>query len=280
MTLPSYYDPAHVGTLYAPQVAAATQAGIAAGWPPAERDEEKVLLLLVDAQVDFVHPDGNLAVPGAVEDTRRLVAWMYANMGRITHIAASLDSHLPLQIFFPTWWADAEGRHPNPYTVISAADVAGGRWRPLMEPNWSRDYVRRLEEDARKQLMIWPYHVLIGTPGQTLVPALFEAIAFHSAARKTQPEWVLKGTIPKTEHYSIFEPEIKVPEHPQGTLNTAFLDTLERYDLIYITGQAKSHCVLETTSSLMLYLQANERRDLIARVRLIEDTMSSVVHPE
>ncbi len=276
MTFPDYYTPDRIGTLYAPHIDAATRAGRSAKTPPASDDTERVYLLLVDMQVDFVHPDGALAVPGAVDDTRRLIEWIYNNVGQITTIGATLDSHLPLQIFHPPWWVDANGEHPQGYTPISSDDVKSGKWTPLYEVAWSHEYVEKLEEDAKKQLMIWPFHVLLGTPGHGLVPALSEAIAYHAAARQAQPEYHIKGLIPKSEHYSAVEPEVKVPEHPQGDVNRTLLDEIATYDRVYIAGQAKSHCVLESVASMMRYYD----KDQIARLRVLDDAMSSVAHPE
>lgn len=274
---PAFYHPDTVGTLAPPDTAAAIAAGLNAGLPPAESDARRAILLLVDPQVDFIHPDGALSVPGAVDDTRRTIAWVYRHAAQITAIGASLDSHLPTQIFFATWWRDPAGQHPTPFTAISAADVEAGRWLPLYEPAWSREYVHALEASAKKLLMIWPYHTLIGTPGHAITPALYEAIAYHSAARRAQPHFVPKGSLPRTEHYSLLEPEVKVPDHPQGGLNTAFLETLATYDLVYVAGQAKSHCVLETLASVMRAYQ--DRPAEIARWRVLTDCMSSVAHP-
>ena len=92
--------------------------------------------------------------------------------------------------------------------------------------------------------MIWPFHTMVGTVGHNLSPSLYEAICFHSAARQSQPVKLTKGSIPQTEHYSILEPEVKVTDHPQGGLNQALLNELGGYDLVYLAGQAKSHCVL------------------------------------
>ncbi len=277
-TFPPFYNPDKVGTLAPPDAAVAIAAGLAAGLPPARSDTRRVILLLVDPQVDFIHPDGALSVPGAVDDTRRTVAWIYRHVAQITTISASLDSHLPTQIFFATWWRNPAGQHPAPFTAISAADVEAGRWLPVYEPEWSRDYVRTLGASAKKLLMIWPYHTLIGTPGHAITPTLYEAIAYHSAARGAQPRFVPKGSLPKTEHYSLLEPEVKVPDHPEGGLNTTFLATLATYDLVYVAGQAKSHCVLETLASVMRAYQ--DRPDEIAKWRVLTDCMSSVAHPE
>jgi nicotinamidase-related amidase len=156
--------------------------------------------------------------------------------------------------------------------------VNAGKWQAVYDRVWSKAYVNNLEKYARKQLMIWPFHTLIGTPGHNLMPALYEAIAFHSAARQAAPQMITKGTIPKTEYYSMLEPEVKIPGHPLGTINTAFLEELATYDRIYITGQAKSHCVLATTASLMNYFV--DQPEIIQKVHLLKDFTSSVQHPE
>ena len=202
MTFPDFYNPERVGQLYVPDAPGAIADGRAHA-VRATASAERTLLLLVDMQVDFVHTDGALSVPGAVDDTRRVVEWIFTNLPRITTIAASLDSHLPISIFFPTWWVDEKGQHPQPYTVIRSEDVRAGRWKPLYEPEWSWAYCGKLEVRAKKELMIWPYHTLIGTPGHALTPALSEAIAYHAAARQTQPVFLEKGTIPQTEYYSM-----------------------------------------------------------------------------
>ncbi|HLV35819.1 MAG TPA: hypothetical protein VKY59_11920 [Spirillospora sp.] len=278
MAVPAFYDSQRVGDLFRPDVTRAVQAGADAGLTPSANDERKIMLLLVDAQIDFVHPDGSLSVPGAVDDTRRVIDWIFHNAGAITTLAASLDSHVPIQIFYPTWWIDRDENHPAPFTVITSADVRSGRWQPVYEPEWSVKYVEQLETRAKKELMIWPYHTMIGTQGHNLMPALYEAIVYHSAARQTQPILINKGSIPKTEHYSMLEPEVKVPGQPQGELNWEFIRLIERHDLVYIAGQAKSHCVLETTASLMKHFRGQPA--LARKLRVLIDCTSSVAHPE
>ncbi len=275
---PAFYQPEKVGLLYRPDVVAAVTSGQQAGLTPAEDDQKRIILLLVDSQVDFVHEDGSLSVPGAVADARRVIEWIFDHAGQITAIASSLDSHIPTQIFYPTWWVDDQGNHPDAFTTITSEDVDGGRWQPVFEKQWSEAYVHKLEEQAKKALMIWPYHTMIGTPGHSITPALYEAIAYHAAARKSRATFLDKGRIPKTEHYSLLEPEVKVPTHPQGTLNTSFLDMLASYDLIYVAGQAKSHCVLETVTSVMRHFEGQP--DELAKWRVLMDCTSAVAHPE
>lgn len=275
---PSFYDPGRIGTLYYPDYGAIAAAAAQANLTPASEDRQDVHLVLIDMQVDFCHAEGSLFVPGAGEDIRRTIEFIYTHAGRITNITCSLDSHLPHQIFHPAWWADADGNHPAPFTLISYDDIKSGRWRPLVAPVQSTNYVKQLEAQAKKTLTIWPYHVMIGSMGNALDPELFSAVLWHSLARKTQPTWLAKGTVPQTEHYSIIQPEIPVPNHPMGGRNKHFLDTLAEADAIIIAGEAESHCVLETVEDLVEDF-AN-RPDALQKIYFLRDCTSPVVHPD
>lgn len=276
MTFPNFYNPTTVGTLYEPDLQRAYAAGVQAFQKPVSADSPRVLLWLVDMQNDFILPPplGRLSVPGAVEDARRTVEWIYQNVQHITHITASLDTHTPFQIFYPPWWRNANGENPAAYTVITADEVKRGVWTPTIDPEWSVEYVETLERDGKKQLMIWPFHCMEGTSGRSLLPAISEAIMFHSAARAAQPLYLTKGMIPNTEFYSVVEAEVKVPNHPESALNTRFLDLVAGYDLIYVAGEARSHCVLATLNSLMSYFV--NRPEVIAKLRFLDDCTSPI----
>ncbi len=265
-----------VGTMYDPDFQSAYETGLADFQSPASQDSPRVLLWLIDMQVDFVFPapTGRLTVPGAIDDTRRTIEWLYNNVHDVTQIAASLDTHTPFQIFYPSWWTNDNGEHPQPYSVITADDVKNGHWRPITEPVWSVKYLEELETVGKKQLMIWPFHCMEGTAGRSLVPALSEAIMYHSGARMAQPTYLTKGTIAHTEFYSVVEPEVKYSKHPDGGLNTRFLEMVSKFDLIYVAGQARSHCVLETMNSVMRHF-ANQP-EVIRKLRFLDDCTSSI----
>src|SRR5688572_12998891 len=197
---PRFYDPSRIGNLFYPDMPAIASAADAAGLPPAAGDALSVQLLIVDMQIDFCHASGSLNVPGALGDIRRLTEWIYRHAEHLTSLICTLDSHLPYQIFHPHWWADANGAHPAPFTLISAEDVEAGRWQPLVAPEYSRQYVRQLQSQAKKTLTIWPYHVLLGGQGNALDQELWSAVMWHSLARKSQPVFWVKGTVPQTEH--------------------------------------------------------------------------------
>lgn len=277
MSLPSFYQPNKVGTLYKPDLYAVAREAEARKLAPAQHDKAPYALLLVDFQIDFCHTDGALSVPGAVSDLRRTIEFLYHHAERFKTVLISLDSHLSFQIFYPTWWIDENGAHPAPHTVIDSAAVRAGKFRPLREVAWSLKYVEELEQKAKKALYIWPYHTMIGGVGQALDPALFEAVHYHAVARRSQPVFLQKGMIPTTEHYSPFEPEVKVATHPHGSLNTTLLKMLETHERIYVAGEAKSHCVLEACASMVRHFEATP--DIIGRIHFLRDCTSSVVAP-
>lgn len=274
---PSFYQPSKVGTLFKPDLLRVAEEAERTGMAPAAQDTRPYALLLVDFQVDFCHADGSLSVPGAAGDLTRCIEFLYANAERIKTVVASLDSHLAYQIFYPTWWVDDRGRHPAAHTIIDSAAIKAGKYRPVRDVAWSLAYVEELEQRAKKALYIWPFHTMIGDVGQALDPALYEALHFHAVARKSQPIFLQKGMIPTTEHYSPFEPEVKVPTHPHGSLNTTMLRLLENHERIYVAGEAKSHCVLEACSSMVRHFASQP--EIIERIHFLGDCTSSVVAP-
>jgi nicotinamidase/pyrazinamidase len=277
MELPEFYKPESVSKIYEPNLSAAYAAGLQVFDKPASSDKPRTLLWLVDVQIDFVFPApvGNLPVPNALEDTRRTIEWLYRNVQNVTHIAASLDTHMPFHIFYPSWWKNKNGERPQPYTVITAEQVKSREWIAVTEPEWSTYYVETLESVGKKQLMIWPFHCMEGTSGRALVPALSEAIMYHSGARMDQPTYLTKGTIAHTEFYSVVEPEVKYSSHPDGGLNVKFLEIIAEFDLIYVAGQARSHCVLETMNSVLKHF--SNRPEIIQKLRFLDDCTSSIL---
>ena len=102
---------------------------------PACDDGFRTHLLLVDLQQDFCLPEGSLFVSGkggsgAVDDNRRLIRFIYRNLARLTEITCTLDSHLAYQIFFPSFWLDADGEVPEANREVRLEDLRAGRLRP------------------------------------------------------------------------------------------------------------------------------------------------------
>ena len=252
----------------------ARQHGIA----PARDDSRRICLLAVDVQNTFCTPGFELFVPGAPGDSRRLCEFVYRNLGAITQIVPTLDTHHAVQIFHASWLVDAEGRHPAPYTLVSAEDVEQGVWRAA-DPGAQEQllhYVRELERGGRYRLTVWPYHAMLGGIGHALVSAVEEAVFFHGLARKSPPAFQVKGDNPRTEHYSVLGPEVTRGPSGEaiGERNEALLEHLLGFDTVVIAGQAKSHCVAWTIDDLLADAPA-----LAERTYLLEDCTSPVVVP-
>ncbi|MCA8911272.1 MAG: nicotinamidase [Planctomycetes bacterium] len=280
---PAYYSPEQASKLYMERAGEVAEAALA--WrrrhdiKPAATDDMRIALLGIDVQNCFAMPGGSLFVPGAVEDTQSALNWLYTNLPRVTGLYFSLDTHSVYQVFHPAWWADADGNHPAPLTPISAADVEGGRWRALREPEASLEYVRKLEQGGRYTLTIWPYHALLGGVGHALVPAVMEAAVFHSIVRDAQTHIVTKGREPRSENYSILSPEVtELGNRQVGAFNESLFRELMTYDRVYVWGQAKSHCVLSTLLDLRDRIMELDG-GMLKKIWILEDAMSPVPAP-
>jgi len=300
LPVPPHFDPDRVGEVW--RVDYERRARDAAAWAaehdirPASEDSPRVCLLAVDVQNTFCIPGFELFVggrsgTGAVDDSRRLCEFVYRNLGTITQVLPSLDTHHAMQVFHAIWLVDEAGNHPEPYTLVSAEDVESGRWRVNeavadalgLDRGYAArhlaHYTRALAGGGKYDLTIWPYHAMLGGIGHALVPAVEEALFFHSVARYSQPEFQVKGDQPLTEHYSMLGPE--VTEGPDGErlggLNTALIEKLLEFDAVVVAGQAKSHCIAWTIDDLLE--DETVRLQLAERTYLLEDCTSPVVVP-
>ncbi|MGA9520010.1 MAG: nicotinamidase [Myxococcaceae bacterium] len=283
LPLPDFYEPKKVDHLHLERAGLiAEQAREYArkhDIAPAAQDRFRIAAFGIDVQVGFCTPGASLFVPGAVEDTQRVLSWLYRNLGDITGLYFSMDTHRVFQIFHPSWWIDRDGKHPAPLTPIYSEDVRTGRWQPISHPKESLEYCKKLEASGRYVLTVWPYHTLLGGLSHALVPAVMEAAIFHSLVRKRQTHFETKGTHALTENYSVLTPEVReLGGNTVGAFNAPFLKLLLEYDRVYVFGQAKSHCVLSTLNDIRDYIQ-NTDPALADRVWILEDAMSPVPAP-
>jgi nicotinamidase-related amidase len=276
LPIPPHFDPARVAEVW--RVDYAERAADADAWArehelePASADEFRICLLAVDCQNTFCTPGFELFVPGAPEDSRRLCEFVYRNLGRLTEIVPTLDTHRALQIFHAAFLVGEDGRHPPPYTTVSVEDVERGIWRAARgeHQGWLEHYVRALAEGGKYELAVWPYHAMLGGIGHALVSAAEEAFFFHAIARSADPAFELKGFDALTEHYSALRPEVT-----EGPAVSELASRLARFDTVVVAGQAKSHCVAWTVSDLL-----ELEPEIASRLYLLEDCTSPVVVPD
>jgi nicotinamidase-related amidase len=283
MPLPAFYDPARNGDIWIERAdVVAAEAAVYRerfGVEPASTDRERIAAFGIDCQVGFCTPGASLFVPGAVEDTTRVIDFLYRHLNRITGLSFSLDTHRVFQIFHPAFWMDEKGKHPAPMTTITHDDVRAGRFTPIAHPKEALEYTKKLEATGRYVLTIWPYHTLLGGLSHALVPSLMELSLFHALVRKSQTHFETKGTHAMTENYSVLSPEVKeLGGANVGGFNASFFRMLSSYDRIYVFGQAKSHCVLSTLKDLQNEIEATDP-SLINKIYILEDCMSPVPAP-
>ncbi|KKK95543.1 hypothetical protein LCGC14_2671730 [marine sediment metagenome] len=240
-------------------------------------------LIIIDPQVDFCEPAtgigdpnrGSLCVDNADQDMIRLAAMIRKMGDRISQIHVTLDSHHLFDVAHPLFWINSKGDHPKWFTVITASDVANGVWIPVIVQKTQKmiDYTRKLEEGGRYPLCIWPPHCLIGSKGQMVYPPLFEALLEWETPRPRVINYVTKGSNIWTEHYSAVKAEVPDPEDPSTQLNTDFIDPLEEADIIYLAGEAGSHCLANTGRDIV---KGFSDESFIKKIILLEDATSPV----
>ncbi|GAB2554141.1 cysteine hydrolase family protein [Spirosoma aerophilum] len=231
----------------------------------------KNAFLIIDAQFDFCHPDGALFVPGAEQDVERMSALIRQHAHQIDHIVVTLDTHHVLDIAHPLFWHDAEGNHPSPFTQITGNDVDAGRWIPRFSPEKAIRYIHDLEADGQFSHFIWPEHCLIGSRGAALHDTVHGALKAWSGQRDLDYVAVQKGLYPLSEHFGIFRAQVPNPDIPETQLNTNLITDLDRFDRIYLMGEAKSHCVANSLKQLLDFAPA-----LVPKLVVVTDCMSDV----
>ena len=259
----------------------------------ANRDKNKVGLLLIDVQNTFCIPDFELFVNGAVEDNIRLCEFIYRNLNWISEIIPTLDTHKTIAIFHPIFWSNRAGENPEPNTIISLEDVKNDKWQVNPEiafhlkdwdyvqlQNYALFYVEKLAKDGKYPLTVWPYHSMLGGIGHALVSAVEEAIFFHNIARNAPIQFEIKGDNPLTENYSVLRSEILTDRKGNkiGSKNINLIEKLLNFDAIIIAGQAKSHCVAWTIADLLTEIKIKEPK-LTEKIYLLADCTSPVVVP-
>jgi len=300
---PPHFDTTKVGKVWrVPYQARATEAR---DWakkyniPPATEDKTRICLLLIDVQNTFCIPDFELFVGGksgmgAVDDNVRLCEFIYRNLGIISAIAPTMDTHTATQIFHPIFWINESGEHPTPAaTNITPEDIQQGIWKvnpavahSLAGGDYSKlvnhalHYVQQLSANGKYPLTVWPYHSMLGGIGHALVSAVEEALFFQCIARNSQTRYEIKGNNPLTENYSILRPELleDVSGNAIAQKNTSLIQYLFEFDAVIIAGQAKSHCVAWTIADLLTEIQGKDK-SLANKVYLLEDCTSPVVVP-
>ena len=258
---------------------------------PAAGERPRVCLLVVDAQNTFCTPGFELFVAGrtgtgALDDSRRLCAFLYHHLNVVTQTVVTLDTHQAFQIFHAPFLVDAEGRHPirtrsSPPTTSRRA--AGASIPPPAEllgldraDEHLAAYVETLAAGGKYDLTIWPFHAMLGGIGHALVSAVEEALFFHAIARRVADALRDQGRQPADRALlgARAGGAAGADGERLGERNNALVEYLAGFDAVLVAGQAKSHCVAWTVEDLLADVP-----ELAPRLYLLEDCTSPVVVP-
>jgi nicotinamidase-related amidase len=235
----------------------------------------KAHLIVIDPQNDFMDiPNAALPVAGAVADMERLVK-LIARVGhKLEDIHVTLDSHRTNDVAHPGFWKDANGKRPNPFTIISHDDIKNGIWEPRNPAFRKRmlNYTAALAANGKFLLMVWPEHCRIGSWGTQVYPPLFEALSDWERQENATVDYVTKGTSIFTEHYGALMAEVPDPEDASTQLNGDFIAVLQEADIIGIAGEASSHCVKATIEQIVTNIGAQH----LGKIQILTDCMSPV----
>ncbi len=251
---------------------------------PASFDAERVEVMMIDNQFDFISPQGALPVDGAVEDTERLCWFIYKFMDKIYRIRYTLDWHGNSHIFFPNAWVygkdftDENGEHQEGeyvlpgVTVITSEGIKEGKFKTkLKNAKKALAYVENVEAGG-EELRIWPYHCKANSEGAELEGELKKLVLYHEIVRNSRAKAYYKGQDEYSEQYGAIEAEYA----PDTEIRFDILKVFEDPEVakIYLVGQAKSHCFLRTLQQIVK--RFSHRPDILRKIVVLEDCTSCI----
>lgn len=233
-------------------------------------------LLIIDPQNDFLDiPGAALPVTGANADMDRLAQWLGQHLDEVASITVTLDSHASVGIERTSFWQHDDGKPVAAFTVITAADMQAGKYKPRHAGREADvlAYLQALETSAKRQLVVWPVHCVVGTWGHNIHSALSGVLAQWEAQTGKICDKVLKGLNPMTEQYSAFKAEVPIEGDPRTALRRDLLERLgQGSNTLLVAGEASSHCVAASVEDMLAHL-APQR---VGQMVLLTDCMSPV----
>jgi nicotinamidase/pyrazinamidase len=215
--------------------------------------------LIIDPQNDFFpalqsvyRKAGSVAVPGADADINRYINFLGKHPD-VKHIVVSLDTHQHDDIGHPGFWIDDYGKHPKPFTVITAEEIENEKWSPLKSKSapYALKYAKKLEQNTGHNITIWPYHAIKNLEGHEVVQELRDFLSDWEKKKDHTVEYVEKGNNPYTQFYSLFQAGVPLKSDPSTELNLELINRLKGFDKVYIGGVALSHCVNHSVRDLV-----------------------------
>ncbi len=231
----------------------------------------KILLLIIDAQNDFVMVDGRLSVPGGEKALKELIKFIKKNKEDLDDILLTVDDHYPTHIGLAGAWrkGNEDLVLENGPIVITSQDLLDGKYMPKFL-DWEKTvkYLKKIESLGEEH-HIWPDHCIHGSVGQAFPEELVQALKEWSLVNEANHYGTIsKGTRDDAEMYSAFSyADGSEPEFQQEIID---LIADQEYDQIYVAGFAKDFCVRCTLQDLM----KDDRFE--GKLVLLDDCMASI----
>jgi nicotinamidase/pyrazinamidase len=228
----------------------------------------RTALVIIDPQNCFMDlEEAPLPVKGAVVDVKRLAIFLRLYRAIINKTIVSFDTQPRDHIGFAERWVDADGNHPEPFTVITYDDMSQGKWRAanLDDQAWQLEYVRRL----KRPHVIWPVH---GQKSEWEWQMFMDLLVELSKYDCDTTQFVEKGMHRDVEQFGIFGAEVPFPGAPETDINHQLIAEIDRYDRVIFAGEASSHCVMDSVNQFIEHMPSQNP----SKVVLLKDCMSPV----
>lgn len=293
---PSFWDPRKVSDRYIPDLNRAREEGRKAGVAPVKEQIKKGnrhLLIGIDYELDFAD-DGRLPVKGMYDDLARFCERVIKGVLEEYHTdyIFSFDKHPPHVIHGDTWWKDELGNppdltlpvqmrldDPNPRRPVFMCNYLDGRKSNPVFPTTMKahtlTYAKHLQATGQGDIWVFTSHCREGTDGVCLPAALMEIIEWASVARGIQPIYLYKGMIAEVDWFGPFRPCMDVPTHPQGGLQTQYLDYIKACKTTEFAGEAEDFCVNWGVRQALEYYGGQP--DILKRINFIGNCTSAIV---
>jgi len=253
---------------------------------PAFEEKGMNCLLIIDPQKDFMD-SGSLPVTGASDDMDRLGDFIENNTGKIQSICVTLDTHSLFHIgnkFAYTTTDNKEvdtDKYPISYDPINYIPKQGGHVPGLKKHIDS--YARKLGEKGGMH-MLWPLHCQLGTSGHTIFEPLQTRLEKWSTKSSTEVRYIIKGCDTKYENFSVFRSagvdkhNYSNPNKEAYKFNLDLAKHLYQFPNLYIAGEARTHCVFDSTSDYVGWVNSkgNPKKQ---QIYILWDCMSDVNVP-
>ena len=240
----------------------------------------------IDLQKDFSdNPkyNGALPVAGASEDLERLIKFFGRVASKLKEdgntslsCLCTQDWHPELHISFDIYWTDKDGNHPSSATVVSFADTISKWINSAGNHNLDSLYIKAIESNGMLHI-VWPVHCVKETTGAEICDEWLDVLNKYNIPMIP----LYKGMVASAEMYGALAFE-SYPLYSdkeassQIDKNTKiFLNFVAGKDIVFITGQALSHCVLTTIkqfANIVHYINSEE----LKKCYLLIDTSSCI----